>query len=1164
MPDEMKCWVPTCRDSAAQGYTNKYYALPANLQTREFWIAVSGKSTGSFPPEDIVFCEKHFHPQDVVNIDNNCYINKKVLFPNRNMPDRMCRICMSIIPSDQSFHIISSRFPIEMPSSIKDNLSFYISSQPETLYHIFTLCMPGLKIPREPCPLLCDDCFHKIWLFFIFKITCMEVERDLKGDMSWENYGKKVLCRSCIQTSGTNFMTLSPQSSMGSLLKKMFESDCPSSEIVPLRVCLVCYNVLEKLDQFNKNCYEVEEKMRRHMALKLKYTQAPSTSTHNFYSSTNNGENIKMSSSVSEANLECVQNRTGTLFNSANSENMKKISSVGSSLKDKIILARLMLSHGYPLKSDFYQQEIWSLICQKMQDQGISCTVPGLMNVWKEMCKETKRKSELGGQKGLLADLVTEFNNMESKTKAKDNSKNSRSFRISKSPMDSARSKQNSCSTPDKVSTNNNPPVDRKLQEKGDKKNSIIKVISDVDSQKKSVSIANKSNSQSNGNNPQMWSEEMKLNFINRLVKEYNEYTTKRNLSKLRIGHGPWRTICMKLAHSRGYQECDGLFLYRMWSSIKYKALREKVSMSVTPIGKKILDLLERESNIHKTSQLDMNIKAGGKSVANQGKITINKVPRTRGRPKKFGDKETNSVSPVKERHSVSLDEKLQLVNAIIKEYDACKDEEKISKGLWCSIIRRVIIKLPYWQYDKAYAYWSKLKVSALTHEKGKSDVLDNKIWKLLQRHEVFKNDHAKNRSEKTVEASVDSNCISRITDDQDRTTKHSMKQIESLPNTSKDSKKRLSYVTLTSGKKLKNFSTSLSEEEGLSLVKLLRKTSDEMYKENPSSVHWSAITKKIFEAGGYKDFTLEEVDALWSKMICDASRNKHNHSATSLDMEVLNLMTEASNKHTNGDSLLIQEVKNLQKSDRISQLPTSSMEQSDTESDKVGESNSNHLKKKPWTTDEIQALISAVMNYGDLVFKNGREDDIWPEIYKKFMDAGYSRSMNAVRSMWYHLRKRAERTWADKSVGSEVDRTLISFMKKFLKMDTNAVSKIEESDVTEERQESLEKKDEDDPVLQIDLTYDYVSFADIEKLSAETVKQSVIKTEYIKKKSEETVSNFVFAKVESGVEFDEFHQDDEETCHVGISSISFPEIYQKPSIQQVTNAFSKNSNPIR
>ncbi|KAG5891112.1 hypothetical protein JTB14_028498 [Gonioctena quinquepunctata] len=578
MTSRKKCWVPTCANIAGRD-NKKYSFLPGNSQMRELWIAVSGKTTESIPAEDILFCEEHFPEEDILKC-------KTSLVPCKNMPDRMCRTCMCIIPAENSFHVISSKFTSEMPPSIKDTLFFWITSKPEPLQQIFSFCIPELKIPRDPIQIICNDCFHNIWLFFVFKITCIEVEKDLKGDMSWANYGKKVLCRSCIQTSGTNFIPLTAQSNMGNLLQKMFVNDCPPPEIVPLQVCLICFNVLEKLDHFYKNCLEVEEKMSRHIALKKKYEhrdmkELPSTTIQKFLP------------------IQHINNCPPHYANeSMNYSNLPK-NYVASIPNNKQILAQLMLRYGLPLRKDLYQQEVWSLICQKMQEQSIACNVPGLMNVWKEMEKETKRKFELKERPQYIDKLVMEFYNI---VPSYTNTESLREYHISKSV-----DKGNATSIIQGITISKNR-VENLIQEEDNEKEIPLLVEETDDNQNKKV-LPTKSDSSSKAtsktddktfsHHQRSWTDEKKMEFLKVIEDEYKIHSSTRKQSEISLARGPWRSICFRLAEHR-YKEYEGLFLYQMWIAIKKRAIEEENQETVSPVSKMALTMLNAELAICK------------------------------------------------------------------------------------------------------------------------------------------------------------------------------------------------------------------------------------------------------------------------------------------------------------------------------------------------------------------------------------------------------------------------------------------------------------------------------------------------------------------------------------------------------------------------------------
>ncbi|CAH1118691.1 unnamed protein product [Phaedon cochleariae] len=569
MSTKRRCWVPTCLNPDLDP-KKKFFTLPENAQAREVWLALSGKPIESISTE-IFFCQDHFSTQDIIRMDENKqYQNRHKILPSNYMPDRMCGTCMSLIPPEQSFHIVSSKFPSEMPPVVKEILNFMVPSEPEPLHQIFTFCMKDLKLPRDPPPVACNECYINAWVYFVFKMTCIEVEKDLKADMSWENYGKKVLCRSCPQTMGTNFISLLSSPNMANLLRNMFIGDCPPPEIVPLQVCITCYNVLERIEIFSKNCLEADEKMKRHIALKKKFDRSdsniPSSSTFFTRSS-----NTRTSGII-------IQSERGPMlgFPVDKVTEKIKIENIGSSRSSKTLLAQLMLEHGQSLKTDLYQQDVWSVICDKMQQQGVGCNVPGLMNVWKKMVQDTKIKFDTKQPIGTCDKLVMQFH------KAMQNIHTMKSLMTPSTAV--------SADPPDLVSSTLEDKEKKLRSESPEKQIPVL-----VDESRPFTKSKNKKKPIDVPTKISAWTDENKLEFLDIFEKEYIQYTAKiEDMGKRR----PWKTICINIASGGYYTIKDESFFHRLWNNLKSRA-EEDTRNKPSPLNKKVLSFLRMDNIIY-------------------------------------------------------------------------------------------------------------------------------------------------------------------------------------------------------------------------------------------------------------------------------------------------------------------------------------------------------------------------------------------------------------------------------------------------------------------------------------------------------------------------------------------------------------------------------------
>ncbi|KAJ8956351.1 hypothetical protein NQ318_015089 [Aromia moschata] len=256
-----KCWVPNCSNSKDRWYTKNFFPLPSSPRYREIWLALAGKRSAGLE-EAIYFCQDHFDPNDVETYMDKFMYLKATATPYFNMPERICRTCMSKIIDGDTFCVLSSKVPCTTPLDIKSEL---LTCRPEPLQQVLSFCIPELNIPQDPLPLACYKCYHTVWLFYIFKLTCNAVEKNMLGKMTAASYGHVVVCRSCNTNSGTTFFHLKEETPLGKILKKMFLNSHPAG-VVPLKVCLKCWNTLNRLQKFHDQCLLVEQKLQLYPA----------------------------------------------------------------------------------------------------------------------------------------------------------------------------------------------------------------------------------------------------------------------------------------------------------------------------------------------------------------------------------------------------------------------------------------------------------------------------------------------------------------------------------------------------------------------------------------------------------------------------------------------------------------------------------------------------------------------------------------------------------------------------------------------------------------------------------------------------------------------------------------------------------------------------------
>ncbi|KAJ8982199.1 hypothetical protein NQ317_013501 [Molorchus minor] len=283
-----KCWVPNCLNSRDQGYSKNFFPLPKSERYKEIWLALAGKKSSGLE-ELIYYCQDHFDPLSLQTYSEKFIILDANATPFFNMPQRVCRTCMSVIVDGDIFCVLSANVPCTIPSEIKSEL---FTCRPEPLLQVLNFCIPELKLSLDPLPLTCYKCYYNIWLFYTFKVTCNSVEKNYLGHSGPSPYGKLMICRACPVTAGTSFFDLKEDSLLAKLLRKMFIQVQPT-ELVPLKVCLKCWNTLYQLEKFYMHCLEVETRMKRD-TFHLQYdmsgpipTPSSSTATQTFKSPPN-------------------------------------------------------------------------------------------------------------------------------------------------------------------------------------------------------------------------------------------------------------------------------------------------------------------------------------------------------------------------------------------------------------------------------------------------------------------------------------------------------------------------------------------------------------------------------------------------------------------------------------------------------------------------------------------------------------------------------------------------------------------------------------------------------------------------------------------------------------------------------------------------------------
>ncbi|CAG9834007.1 unnamed protein product [Diabrotica balteata] len=551
LPSQTICWVPTC---ANQNYSNKkFYPLPpikSNL--REIWLALATKSTKGVntQTQQIFFCEDHFEiSSDAMIINSIVYTpNIKLMIPNKNMPDRICRTCNTFIDHKEPFFVVSSSIASDIPSSMVEELNNIITVNPEPLNHLFTFCFKEFVIPSDPIPIICEKCNYRIWLFFAYKKRAIEVEDFLCKDMTPEKYGAMVLCRAC-PDSCSNFFPLRKDSELGIVLQKMFVSNY-SPDVVPLRVCLNCYNLLQKISEFYKNCINTEEIIKRRALL---------------------NEKLKINRQASMVRKPSLLLQTEQAFSTqVEAENMT--------------LAKLMLQFGHSLKNDLHVIENWNPICIKLKEQGINHKIPSLINNWKKLTSVVLDKMKNKVALSELEKLVLQFQTCPSDLTIELASSNKTV--TSESLMESSTTNVENRGV---ICWNSSAkPSTSKI------KNDMQK--SSETPRAKSVKRSFKQNSRSptvlkNLKNPvgrpQKFSPQEKVFFVQSLVTEFNKLGEDK-----RKASGLWKSLT-QIVNKNYMPDHSGIRLYNLWTRLKMSAVTHAKDGS-DPLDEMIWDMLQK------------------------------------------------------------------------------------------------------------------------------------------------------------------------------------------------------------------------------------------------------------------------------------------------------------------------------------------------------------------------------------------------------------------------------------------------------------------------------------------------------------------------------------------------------------------------------------------
>ncbi|XP_060533098.1 uncharacterized protein LOC132706046 [Cylas formicarius] len=160
-PPKRKCCVPLC--SNVEGVSTKqFFKVGANMEERQKWLQSIGSKSSS--KGAILCCEDHFRLTD----DAENYIRYKYVpgtklqlrsgvLPSRNIPIKVCRICLKTLDRDQGFEYLSEK-------RCQDNAD------------IMRACLPEIDLSVTVDPVACLNCFTPLKSFYKVKEKALKTE----------------------------------------------------------------------------------------------------------------------------------------------------------------------------------------------------------------------------------------------------------------------------------------------------------------------------------------------------------------------------------------------------------------------------------------------------------------------------------------------------------------------------------------------------------------------------------------------------------------------------------------------------------------------------------------------------------------------------------------------------------------------------------------------------------------------------------------------------------------------------------------------------------------------------------------------------------------------------------------------------------------------------
>ncbi|XP_018578273.1 uncharacterized protein LOC108916489 isoform X2 [Anoplophora glabripennis] len=1039
----VKCWVPHCNASKDLEPNRSFFPLPRDHKFKETWLALTGKKLIS--EEQVYFCNIHFRRSALEIVMGKVIGLKSRALPYYGMPQMICRTCMTTIASSALFCVVSGTIPSPVPPEYEINV---IQCRPEPLYQILTFCIPNLSLEQNPPSLICIKCYQSVWQYFVFKLTCNSLQNRVRGNLSLEEYGKLVLCRGCPTTSGTRFFILQETEPMGQVFKNMFLTSYPT-HIVPLKLCLKCWNLLFKLTQFNQQCLALDQIIQRCTEINQVQLSLPrdnttqslqnlietSPSTSKCSSDLNTSSFNKLSDVKTTQKVKSVEKleekysgkRDFSKVLEVDPEMPKLVPQVevesetkpkpatgrrkNSTLEFKHFLAKLMLKHSISLKQDLdpiskakADLEMWFNIMNEVHSYGYVYTLAYVQSLWNKIKSNARLAQKSMGPMTYLDYLVN----------------------ISKANIDDASAAIDG--------SDDTESCDSDLTEKTD----TTSTNSDINQ--------------------------------GEIKKEEKQSPLKYPINAVTVG-----------------ENCDVICIdddSETEESSKNDSSSKDVNVgtSGTAVIQNNCDTNHKENNIDSTEKtLGMLRKIRIKRIVK--KVEDNLAKSADGDSFNGKKSNQNKLKQRKIREFWGKDQKLELVREMRNECNQLienRELETFKYTPWKNILDRVASKgFKGYNFAKLYTVWGKMKMSATIYEKNGQDKVDDEVWDLLQLHkEVQKNLLKKRKTGEDCEEDAlqdDGECKESETPASSKRPKLITSKCKDLSSKDSGSSHQTTGKNATTptnlnkatSKEQKSTATanklisSLSEDEKLEILELIELQLSSTLAKGVINESFTAILEKI----KYKNYSASAITNFWQKLALAASECQD--TATPVHKKVTKLLDIYRQNKVNRKVNVFRETENVKEKTVAAQFS--------------GPKRRGRPSK--YRDKEKLDFISVIKSFGNEVFKKMSRPErlnFWAKVAAKLHTMGYSTKSNEIYILWGHMLRSAKLSWAQEDRKPYVgDKEIIEFM-------TDVIKEKEKS--TQDCQ--LDLNGDEDATLQEDLNNyegeDSYNYEEDEKVSAQ------------------------------------------------------------------------------